>query len=118
VNRDHGPRRHRAARRRSWPGALAWIPLVVLGLACGDDDGGRAPAPPADNARLNACGKLAGCSQCFIDQHGRCLAASACAERVSAEDAACINAVIGCDGSALGACLRFGCGGSGEGCEG
>lgn len=56
-----------------------------------------------------ACQKLNGCDQCFINERGVCISAEACAARVSADVARCINAVSGCSQGTLGDCLPVGC---------
>lgn len=67
--------------------------------------------PPNTSANA-ACQKLTTCGQCFADQNGQCLGNTTCAGRVAADVAACINAVIGCDPTALGDCLFLGCDGA------
>jgi len=67
--------------------------------------------PPNTNASA-ACQKLTTCGQCFADQNGQCLGNTTCAGRVAADAAACINAVNGCDPTALGDCLFLGCDGA------
>jgi hypothetical protein len=47
-----------------------------------------------------------------VDQNGSCITTAACAGRLAADAAICINAIDGCDPSALGDCLFLGCDGN------
>jgi hypothetical protein len=59
---------------------------------------------------LAACEKLEACDPCFfINERGECLPTNECVARLTADDAACINLVSGCDVQALGDCLPVGC---------
>jgi len=71
-----------------------------------------ATVTPPNTSASAACQKLTTCGQCFADQNGQCLGTTTCAGRVAADAAACINAVIGCDATALGDCLFLGCDGA------
>jgi hypothetical protein len=64
-----------------------------------------APNPDA----LAACSRLAGCNQCFTNSTGTCIEPEACAQRLSADAAICINGAADCDATALGDCLFLGC---------
>ena len=119
-------------RTRRWLVALALPAAVVVGCGAGDD-GPRAatptatrpaatatatappatatPTPPDASARA-ACEKLARCGQCFTNSTGRCIATEACAQRLAADVALCINAGAACTDDMLGDCLFPGCDGA------
>jgi hypothetical protein len=112
--------------------AVAATPAV----GCGDDNDGarrtptpnspavatttatRTPAPatptitPPNASASAACTKLVGCQQCFSNATGQCIGTEECAGRLSGDVAICINGVGGCDQTALGGCLFFGCDGN------
>lgn len=75
----------------------------------------RTPTATATAGNGNAsaaCEKLVACGQCFADFTGTCISTAACAARLSADVATCINGVGGCNQTALGDCLFLGCDGS------
>jgi hypothetical protein len=81
--------------------AARWLAaLVAVGtLACG---GG---SPCSD-----ACNKIAGCQLCVTDANtGACLTSAQCTSQCQAQSnntsAACVNAVSGCNQTAIQACL-------------
>lgn len=117
----------RTARALFTPVAL----LAMLLVGCGGDGGGGRPAtatptappatatprPTATAAVPNpsadaACEALTRCGQCFANQTGNCLDTAACAQRLAADVAICINGVGSCDQTALGDCLFLGCDGT------
>jgi hypothetical protein len=70
-------------------------------------------ATPTMNADANAaCQKLVRCGQCFSDSTGNCISTAACAARLSADVALCINAGSACSPDMLGDCVFLGCDGS------
>jgi hypothetical protein len=69
------------------------------------------PTPPNGNAQA-ACDKLARCGQCFTNSTGTCIPTDACADRLSADVAICINAGSACTPDTLGDCLFLGCDGT------
>ena len=79
--------------------------LVALALAAGCGSGGG-------DACSSACGKLAGCKLCVLDQLGQCLSESDCTKgcRDGKQQAAakCVNGVKGCDETAIGVCMQGG----------
>lgn len=74
------------------------------------------PTPP-DASTQAACEKLARCGQCFTNSTGRCIATDACAQRLAADVAICINAGAACTPDMLGDCLFPGCDGADAGGE-
>ena len=123
--------RNTIRRGRRWLAALA-LP-AALAVGCGDGDRGPRAAtptaaatttpPPAtatptpDASARAACDKLVRCGQCFADSTGRCIPVDACARRLAADAAICINAGAGCAADALGDCLFLGCDGADPGAE-
>ena len=109
--------RHGFGSIGTWPAAF-FLLTVLIGIAgCGNDFNAQTAtlAKPAPNTSLNAaCAKLVTCGQCFINFGGRCLSTDDCAQRLSADEAVCINGASGCNQNSLGDCLPPGCNVSGS----
>jgi hypothetical protein len=71
-----------------------------------------ATATPPNASAQAACAKLERCGQCFTNSTGSCLATDACAQRLAADVAICINAGAACTADMLGDCLFLGCDGA------
>ncbi|MDX2170149.1 MAG: hypothetical protein SF182_23965 [Deltaproteobacteria bacterium] len=139
MTRMHSTPMGRRARWSHWAVVLA-LPMTLAVVGCGDDgDGGMkaatptatrppatatatsppataTPAPPSPTPTMNAdaaaaCQKLARCGQCFSDSTGNCITSAACAARLSADVARCINAGSACSPDMLGDCVFLGCDG-------
>ena len=115
-----------------WLVALA-LP-VALAVGCGDSNNtphtatptathpaatATATSPPATatatppNASAQAaCAKIERCGQCFTNSTGSCITTDACAQRLAADVAICINAGSACTADMLGDCLFLGCDGA------
>ena len=71
-----------------------------------------ATATPPNASAQAACAKLERCGQCFTNSTGSCIATDACAQRLAADVAICINAGAACTADMLGDCLFPGCDGA------
>ena len=107
---DHGGKRTPTAVPATSTATRTATPVATSTASATPAATSTATPPSADASA--ACTKLTGCNQCMTNFYGSCLSTGDCAARLSADAAICINRAIGCDPSALGDCLFFGCDGS------
>ncbi|MBI3785848.1 MAG: hypothetical protein HY270_20845 [Deltaproteobacteria bacterium] len=129
----HYPRRGFTSLGR-WAATPLLLAALVFVTGCGASDNGPRQATPTSRptasatavptatpnvSQETACTKLQGCGQCFINAGGNCLSVSDCAQRLSADEAACLNGVSGCNANELGNCFPPGCSvnGSSDSCQ-